>query len=268
MSKPAHHPQRAQKKVPHCHLQVHKRSRSPLPSECCRVAHKEAAHAPPELGDSAPEQPPLSPKRRQLGPRSPEHADSPGCGASPQRSRPAPELWRVTDWVLAGVEALGRLPQGLLHPRTLQSLAKLPQLYQLGSLTFLYAYQMKHPDLNKSLQGNIARFLNPVVPRPFWMQRMAGRHSLAASARAQLQGARERCMWLQECLWNPALASTPAVTDGLGVMERLPDPLQQAVALAFAGRMVEQGPISEGKQADILWELARVVKDKWDAVAS
>ena len=226
-------------------------------------------HTQPEVGDPAPEQPPLSPKRRQLRARSPAHADSPGCGASPQRSRPASELWRVTDWVLAGVEVLGCLPHGAIHPRTLQSLAKLPQLYQLGSLTFLYAYQLNHLDLDKTLQGNIARFLNPAVAQPFWMRRVACRHSLAASARGQLQRAKERCPWLHESLWNPALASAPAsAATGLGVMERLPDPLQQAVALAFAGRMVEQGPVSEGRQADILWELARIVKDKWNGVAS
>ena len=129
------------------------RSRSPLPKEGCKVAHKDAAHVPPESREpsaAAPEQPPLSPKRRQLRARSPAHADS--LGASPQRSRPPPELWRVTDWVLAGVEAMTRLSHGVIRPRTLQSLAKLPQLYQLGSLTYLYAYQLKYPDLDDALQ--------------------------------------------------------------------------------------------------------------------
>ena len=248
--------------------QAPRRSRSPLPNECCKVAHKDAA--PPEAKEpsaAAPEQPPLSPKRRQQRPRSPVHVDSPPSAASPRRSRPPPELWRVTDWVLAGVEVLARLPRGVMCTRTLQSLAKLPQLYQLGSLTYLYAYQLKHSDLDKALQGNIARFLNPAVPQPFWMRRAACRHSLAVSARAVLKGAKEHCRWLHESLWNPAQLKTLASASSFGVMERLPDPLQQAVALAFAGRMVEQGPCSEDHQADILWELARVVKDKWDAVA-
>ena len=235
------------------------------------MAHKGDVHTPPELSEvsaAAPEQPPLSPKRRQLRPRSPAHADSPGGGASPQRSRPAPELWRVTDWVLAGLEILGRLPPGVMHPRTLHSLAKLPHLYQLGSLTFLYAYQLRQPDLDKALQGNIARFLNNAVPEPFWMRRVASRNALAASARALLWRAKERCRWLHESLWNPAAVSTPASATSFGVMERLPDPLQQAVALAFAGRITARGPVSEDRQSDILWELARVVKDEWDAAAS
>ena len=116
------------------------------------------------------------------------------------------------------------------------------------------------------LQGNIARFLNPLVPQPFWMRRVACRHSLAVTARAILRGAKEHCRWLHESLWNPATLKTPASASSFGVMERLPDPLQQAVALAFVGRMVDQGSMSEDRQAGILWELARVVKDKWDAV--
>ena len=68
---------------------------------------------------------------------------------------------------------LGQLPHGVMHPRTLQSLARLPQLYQLGSLTFLYAYQLDKPDLNKALRGSIDRFLNSTLPNPFWMWRVA-----------------------------------------------------------------------------------------------
>ena len=157
-------------------MQPRTRSRLPLRSTCYEVAHKGAAHILPELGEpgaDTPGQPPLSPKRTQLRPHSPAHADSPGCGSSPQCSRPAPELWRVTYWVLAGVVMLGQLPHGVMHPRTLQSLARLPQLYQLGSLTFLYAYQLDKPDLNKALRGSIDRFLNSTLPNPFWMWRVA-----------------------------------------------------------------------------------------------
>ncbi len=78
--------------------------------------------------------------------------------------------------MLAGVVMLGQLPHGVMHPRTLQSLARLPQL---GSLTFLYACQQDKPDLNKALRGSIDRFLNSALPKPFWMRRVASRNYLA-----------------------------------------------------------------------------------------
>lgn len=81
--------------------------------------------------------------------------------------------------MLAEVVMLGQLPHGVMHPRTLQSLARLPQLYQLGSLTFLYACQLDKPDLNKALRGSIDRFLNSALPKPFWMRRVASRNDLA-----------------------------------------------------------------------------------------
>lgn len=74
-------------------------------------------------------------------------------------------------------------------------------------------------------------------------------------------------MWLHESLGDTALASG-AFAISFRVMERLPDPLQQAVALAFAGKMAAHGPVSQDNQAGCLMELARAVCDSWDAVAS
>ena len=258
------------KEVASLTLQPRTRSHSPSPSKCYKLAHKDAAHVLPELDEPSadtPGQPPLSPEQRQLRPRSPAHADPPGCGASPQRSRPAPELWRVTYWVLAGMVDLGQLLHGVLHPSTLHLPARLPQLYQLGSLTFLYACQLDWPDLNKALGNSIGRFLNIAVPKPCWMQRVTSRNYLSAPAQALLRTAKARYMWLHESLGNPALASGAFAT-GFRVMKRLPDPLQQAVALAFAGKMAAQGPVSQDNQAGCLSELARAVWDTWDAVAS
>ena len=60
-----------------------------------------------------------------------------------------------------------------------------------------------------------------------------------------MKTAKQRYMWLHESLGNPALASG-AFAISFRVMERLPD--QQAVALAFAGKMAVHGPVSQDTQ--------------------
>ena len=94
-------------------------------------------------------------------------------------------------------------------------------------------------------------FLNIVVPKPCWMQRVTSRNYLSAPAQALLRTAKARYMWLHESLGNPALASGAFATS-FRVMKRL----------------AAQGPVSQDNQAGCLSELAEAVWDTWDAVAS